>query len=271
MPIAVSKTADAASIVLLSSNLVPDPMSTINYVEWFGEVKNTGATPACFVKLTLDFQSSAGVSVLMLEGYADGDPYKIGTLDIPSACIPAGHTAGVWSNDLPSAKVVPSSITQVNISVSLLATTGAAPHPSAPTMSGLAIAADTQFGAGNWLLNGTLTAVQTIYNIGVTAYFRGASGLLVAQATDTHLDTLTLGTAWSFSASGEDASMPTGFLVTDDFLPGAKGSLSNEVPLTGLQLRFRDEISAFRSARQLVRARADVRALGANAALPLAR
>ena len=159
----------------------------------------------------------------------------------------------------------------MSISVDLLASPGAVPHPAAPTITGLAIAPDTQFGAGNWLLNGTVTAVQTVYNIGVTAYFRAASGLLVAHGTDTHLDTLAAGTPWSITARAESASTPTGYLATDDFLPGTKGSLSVEVPLTDLQLRVRDEVFASRTLRQRLQARADVRALGASPVAPLAR
>ena len=31
----VAKTADAADLDLLSSNLVPDPNSTLNFIQWF--------------------------------------------------------------------------------------------------------------------------------------------------------------------------------------------------------------------------------------------
>ncbi|HVU51770.1 MAG TPA: hypothetical protein VHL80_13835, partial [Polyangia bacterium] len=265
-PINVSRTADAASLVLVSSNLVPDPTSTINYVEWFGEIENAGASPACLVKVTLDFQSGAGTSVLMLEGYADSDPYMIGTLDLPSACIPPGRSAGVWSNDLPSAPVKTSSITQVNASISLLASSGAVPHPDAPSVTGAAIAPDTTFGAGNFDVDGTLTAVDTIYNIAYTAYFRGSNGLLVSRGEDVHLDTLLAGSAWPFSAHGESTitGTPAGFLGSDDFLSGAKTSSSNQVTLPEPLLRVRDEIAAFRALRQDQRARANVRALGAR-------
>jgi hypothetical protein len=261
-PITVSKTADAASIVLVSSNLVPDPKSTIDYVDWFGEIRNTGAAPACLVKLDLDFHNGAGASVLKLEAYADADPYEMGAVDLVAGCIPPGHTAGVWSNNLASAPVQTSSIAEVNVGISLLAAPSAVPHPDAPPIAGGAIAPDA-IGAGTWDVDGTLTAIKTIYDIGLTVYLRGANGLLVAHGEDVHPGTLFAGTPWRFSARGETmvASPPTGFLATDDFISGVKASFSNDVRLPAPLLPVRDEIAASRTLRENLRARAQVRAL----------
>jgi hypothetical protein len=49
----VIESEEAIGLELVASNLLPDPNSTINYVPWFGEVRNNGTQAACYVNATL--------------------------------------------------------------------------------------------------------------------------------------------------------------------------------------------------------------------------
>lgn len=223
VPFTVTKTASTMDLDLISSNLVPDPTSAINFVEWFGEVRNNGATPVCFVEVTVNFKTADGSGVQAIHSYADGDPYKIASLEGTIPCIPPGKSAPLYDNDLPAAAVDVSLIGVAEASLSAPnAHPEAVPHPANPRLAGVTLGRDRKNGDGYWVVTGTLTATETIYNIGLYAYYKDDNGLVLQQAFAGHSDTLNAGASWDFQTFHHQGARPGSYLLTYDFLQGVK-------------------------------------------------
>lgn len=218
----VNKTPEAADLELLSSNLVPNPKSRLNYIEWLGEVRNNGSAPACFVEVRANFITAEGFGVQAMSAYAQGEPYEKASLNSILSCIPPGKTGALWTNDLPPLRPDLSTIDIIEIELSLNQQTDIVPARSAPSLADAAIVQDAKKGVGFWTIAGALTAKETIYNIGVAGYPKDASGLLLMHATDTHLDTLNAGATWEWQASPYAGEQPSSFLVHATYLLGAK-------------------------------------------------
>ena len=262
VPLTVSKDAEVADLDLLSSNLVPDPKSSLNYVQWFGEVRNNGTTPACFVQVTVNFKAADGSIVQAMDGYADGDSYKLPELDTAIPCIPPGKTAAVYDNDLPAAPVNLAAIALVEARLgSLDRYSNAVPHPANPELSALSLVMDPDKGNGYWVVTGTLFPAQTIYNIALVAYYKYTSGLVSQQAHAIHLDTLNAGTSWAFETLYHAGNKPASYLTTYNYLLGAKPASSALVSRPDNDLLEADGASAtVRRARQLTLDRAQAAA-----------
>jgi len=82
-----------------------------------------------------------------------------------------------------------------------------------PAVANPTIVQDAKRGAGFWAIAGSLTASETIYNIGVTGYPKDASGLVFRQATAIHLETLAAGTSWQWQTSSYEGARPASFLL----------------------------------------------------------
>jgi hypothetical protein len=218
----VNKKPEAADLELLSSNLVPALTSASNYVEWFGEVKNNGTTPACFVEVRANFITADGFGVLALSGYADGSAYKIPSLTSTIPCIPPGQTSAIWSNDALPLPPELATIDIIEVKLSLTTEKDAAPAPSAPVFGNVAIAQDPKKGAGFWTLAGTLTARETIHNVSVKGYPKDGNGLVLEHAYAGHSDTLGAGASWTWQTDAYAGERPSAFLVQVDYQEGAK-------------------------------------------------
>ena len=218
----VHKTPKAADLELLSSNLVPDLKSSVNYIEWLGEVRNNGSTPACFVEIRANFITAEGFGVQAMSSYAQGEPYQKASLGSIISCIPPGKTGAVWTNDLPPLRPDLSTIDIIEIELSLSPQDDIVPAPSAPSFANVDIVEDANKGAGFWSIAGAITAKETIYNIGVAAYPKDASGLLLMHATATHLDTLTAGESWDWQTLAYAGERPSSFLAHATYLLGTK-------------------------------------------------
>jgi hypothetical protein len=214
----VTTTQDAADLELLSSNLVPDPNSRVNYIQWFGEVRNNGTTPACLVEIRINFITAEGFGVQAMSAYADGEIYQDASLDSLVPCIPPGKTGAFWDNDLPALPPDLSTVDVIEAELQLSARPNAVPAPSAPKLSAMSIGQDASRGAGFWALSGTLTATETIYNISIAGYYKDDNGLIVICAPATNLETVNAGASWKWKAMAYQGAKPASYLVFADYL-----------------------------------------------------
>jgi hypothetical protein len=257
VPFTISKTANATDLDLISSNLIPDPKSTINYVQWFGEVVNKGTRPACFVEVTVNFKSADGQVVQAMHAYAYGDSYKIASLNDNVLCVSPGKTGVFYSNDLPAAAVDVSLIGVAEVQLRSNVYPEAAPHPANPGLSNLALVKDPEKGDGYWVVMGAMTATQTIYNVAVYAHHRDENGLVLDRSFGGHSDTLLAGTTWDFKTFYYQGTRPASYLLTYDYLLGAKPTASALVlDPSGKATLAADAQKAFRDAQQRIQERA---------------
>jgi hypothetical protein len=217
----VAKTADAADLDLLSSNLVPDPNSTLNFIQWFAEAKNNGTTAACFVQITINFKTAGGGCVKAMHAYADSDTHKIDVSDTPIPCIPPGKSGVFYDNDLPAAPVNLASIGRIEAQLTLIPYPGAVLNPSNPTLSSVALVPDPTNGDGYWAIMGTLTATATIYNIGINGYYKNRDGMILDRGPASNLGTVAAGASWAFTTFYYVGAQPSSYLLFVDYLLGA--------------------------------------------------
>lgn len=204
-------------LALRSLNIVADSLT--DYTEWFGEVVNEGTQVICFPIATFTFKSGSGVVLWTDDVYADALPY-MGSLTTSMPCLGPGEHGAFWTNDLST--VAPSNVASVSITFDGLITTGT---KFVQTMTSTVVP-DTIYQDGNhWAMSGTLSPSQTIYNVGIDAYPKSASGLLLDDLIDTNLGTITANTSWSFeSGTGVEGTKPVELLVFDSFILGSSTS-----------------------------------------------
>jgi len=221
--VTVQNTTAGQGLQLVSLNLVPDSASTLNYIEWFGEVKNNGSTLLCFPTATFTFTSSAGTVLWTDTTYADAAPYLSSSLTAAVPCLAAGDTGAFWTNDLPASAITVSSVATLTVSLngSVYSDT-LFPH----TLTATPIA-DTIYRDGNhFAMTGSFTPQQTVYNVRIAGYTKSSSGLLTGHLTATNLGTITAGTAWPFTTGTAVAGpQPVKILAYADFLLGASPSV----------------------------------------------
>jgi len=221
--VTVTNTTAGQGLQLVSLNLVPDPAGTLNYIEWFGEVKNTGTTLICFPTATFTFTSSAGTVLWTDTTYADTAPYLSSSLTTSAPCLAGGDTGAFWTNDLPASAIAVSSVASLTVSLNGSAFNDTLfPH----TLTATPIA-DTIYRDGNHFgMTGSFTPQQTVYNVGIVGYPKSTSGLLTGHLTATNLGTITGGTAWPFTTQTSVAGpQPAQILAYVDFILGASPSV----------------------------------------------
>lgn len=216
----VVESEEAVGLELVSSNLLPDPKSTINYVQWFGEVRNNGTQAACYVYATLDFRTpGGGKRVQAIKGMARAYPHVATKTSNLIPCIPPGKTAGLYANDIPGAPVRLAAIGQVEIYFDQsLSYPDAAPPASTPTIDGVTIVEDAK--PGNWLATGTLTATAAISSVALTVFYKDAAGLILDDGTASPTGALNAGGSWVFKTSAYVGERPSEVLLATDFKPG---------------------------------------------------
>jgi hypothetical protein len=209
----VTATEAAAGLELLSSNLLPDPDSKVNYVQWFGEVRNNGTSPACYLKITLDFRAASDTRVLALGTMATADPHKTARTNSPIPCVPPGKTGAFYANQLSAAPVPLAAIAVVEVELDLSPYPDAVPHPASPTLSGLAIVEDAPGNPGRWVVAGTLTATAPLSGVSLNAYYKDESGLILADGTASSSSSLNAGASWSFKTFYYVGAQPSSYLL----------------------------------------------------------
>ncbi|MGC4087498.1 MAG: hypothetical protein QM756_06330 [Polyangiaceae bacterium] len=241
-------TSGVSTLRLVSSNLTQSTTGSSSFQEWFAEVANDGTSPACFAKAAVTFLSSTNATVIGFTSYADAPPYASASSTLSVPCIPAGKTAGFYSNALGAA-IDLTSIRSASVQFTTLSGTYS-PHPSTPTMTA-AVTVNSTLGSGYWSVSGNLTAVKSISNIGVTAFPRSSAGLLVDQLTDVNLGSLLAGQVWAYEAEFYKGPQFSTFLESVDFIDGAAYRIgpSSEIDQAAAQRdALRRELGARRGA-----------------------
>lgn len=214
-----SATTVAQGLTLVSMNVVPDPEGTLNYVEWFGEVKNNGTATICFPQAHFSFKNAAGVVLWTDTTYADTLPY-LSTSTLSTSCLAPGESGAFWTNDLPSSLFVVSAIGSLTVDFDGLAVTGATKFSQ--TLTSNVVSDDIYMDGNHWGMSGSLSPSQTIRNVGISGYTKSSGGLLTGRLTDTNLGTITASTAWAFGTGlGIEGPKPASVLTYDDFIIGS--------------------------------------------------
>jgi hypothetical protein len=216
----VVESEEAVGLELVSSSLLPDPNSTINYVQWFGEVRNTGSKAACYVYATLDFRTAGGGRrVHAMKGMARAYPHVTSKTSTQIPCIPPGGTAGLYGNDIPAVPVRLEAIGQVEIYFDQsLFYPDAAPSTSTPSVAGVTIVEDTK--PGSWIATGTLTATGAISGVALTVFYKDGAGLILDEGSASRAETLNAGASWVFKTSAYAGERPSEVLLATDFKTG---------------------------------------------------
>ena len=202
-----------------------ESIAVANYVEWFGEVKNTGSSQVCFPTATFTFSGSNNVVLWTGTTYADTPPYLDSSSTLSTPCLAAGETGAFWDNDLPTSAVLVSAVASLTVTLTGSTYTGVTPFPEQMTVAPVS---DTIYKDGNhFAMSGSFTPQQTVYNIGIAGYTKAASGLLSGHLTATNLGTVTAGTTWSFtSLTSIQGPQPTKVLAFPDFILGAAANVT---------------------------------------------
>lgn len=218
----ISSTTVAQGLTLVSMNIVPKPDSTLNYVEWFGEVKNNGTATICFPQAHFSLKSTTGVVLWTDTTYADTLPY-LSTSTLSTPCLAPGESGAFWSNDLPSSLFVVSTVGSLTVDFDGLTVLGATKFTQTLTSS---VVSDNIYMDGNhWGMSGSLNPSQSINNVGISGYTKSSGGLLTGRLSDTNLGTITGSTAWTFGTGlGIEGAKPVAVLTYDDFIVGSSTS-----------------------------------------------
>ena len=149
----------------------------------------------CQVSLNLTYEGASGAIATPSTVYASADPY-VWTGSAPiMPCIAPGEVGSFYTNAFAATNADLSAITLIQVAF----------HPN--TYPGTSLAADAPLVTstpapivGAYGLTGTFTGeVDTVNNIGLDAYPRDATGLVLGQITADDLGTLTAGATYSFS------------------------------------------------------------------------
>ncbi|HEY5955810.1 MAG TPA: hypothetical protein VIV60_04620 [Polyangiaceae bacterium] len=228
----VQATAVGTKLSLMSLNVVPDPKSTINYIEFFGELKNTGSSLVCFPKIQFQFTAASGTVLWSDIAYADTAPYVTTSSTVSASCLEPGESGALWSNELPAAPISVSSIAALTVSLDGLDTT-ATRVPHTLTVS---IVEDTIYVDNNhWAMSGSFKSSQAVRNIMISGFTKANSGLLTGRLSATNLGSVAANTAWPFATDlGVAGPKPIAILAYASLILGTStsGVASSMSPLT---------------------------------------
>jgi len=167
----------ASNLQLTRSELVAVDNDKTNEhsLEWFGVFKNTGTTPVCAATVTAQFEDQNAQNLQSFSAYLLGAPYRLASgLGGEVGCIAPGGIGVAWDVVNLTAHI------DVNLfasgGVKTVADTGyedAVPDPQAPTLSSTSIVKDD---AGNFVIQGQLTANESMHDVllvGVTLDAKG--------------------------------------------------------------------------------------------------
>jgi len=207
-------------LTLVSLDVEASSTATLNYVEWFGEVMNTGTATLCYPTADFTFADGAGTALWTDSTYGYALPYIVPSAVFGAACLAPGETGLFWSNDLPLTAFVVGNVATVTI------TLGATASPEATRFSQSLTAdftEDTLYADGShWLMTGSLTPTQEISNVRIRGFAKNASGLFYDTLEQMNLGTITANTTWTFTTDlSLEGSRPAGVFAVDDFTVGA--------------------------------------------------
>jgi hypothetical protein len=185
-------------LVLLSVNFLQQPSGGMVYQQWLGEVQNMGTSIVCTVSVDLTYADHTGAVVIQPRtSYVDGPPYVLQGSTVTSACLGAGDIGDFYVNGFGNSMVDTSTVTKIEVRFGPSSLPGIAPDPNAPVL----MAQPVPY-LGAYALQGTITAGSgTINNIGMDAYPRDATGLVLGQVITTDLGSLSPGAMYSFTST----------------------------------------------------------------------
>jgi hypothetical protein len=251
----IQNTSAGTGLQLVSLNLVPDPTSSINYVEWFGEVKNTGNSLVCFPKVTFAFLDTTGQSLWTGTAFADTKPYAESSLS--TSCLASGESGAFWSNDLPSLPLRVSSVGQLTASLDGLVISASQFSYELTT----SIVQDSIYVDNNhWAMSGSFRPSQTVDNVLIAGYTKAASGLLTGRLTATNLDTVAAHTTWTFNTTiGIEGPRPASIIAYPDFIISETSAMIVGLPDAAPPSRLDPTLSAAAAERRENRQAAEAR------------
>ncbi len=214
--------AVASGIELISSRFTVEPSGADCYGQWFGAVVNNGTTTVCHVTAAATLRNLSGATVVEYYTYADTLPYRTlaGSSALTIPCLAPGEEGGLWTNYLDVCFNM-ESVTDVVVELGASDYGAVEHHPLAPTITNAQVV-DSYGSSGYWSLEGIVKASTAgdVYNVGLTVYPRNASGLVLDQLLDFHLETLFAGATWSFSTSSWQGAVFSDYLQFVDFIEG---------------------------------------------------
>jgi hypothetical protein len=190
--------AQAAGFTVSTTSITQETTSTLNYVEWLGELVNGSDETQCLIAVTGDFQTATGSTVIKFDTYAYGAAYDLGTLDSSSPCVPAGGRVPLWSNDLPDVAIAIGSIKKLVVSVDPLPSPDAVLHPSTPSLAPVTKTYSDTYDA--WQIASSATATADIYNVSIT-FWGKTGGFFVDSEKDFHLENFLTGQTWAIDTA----------------------------------------------------------------------
>jgi hypothetical protein len=203
----------STGVKIISSNLVQSPSGAQYFQQWYAELENTGTDIVCLLNINISFQDASSLERVGFTAYIDARPYKTSST-LSTACMGPGEHAAMYSNGFGDALIDLNEIKTIAVTWNSLVRNDAIPHPLAPSVVSSAV-------AGNmWVAGSFQNDSGTIYNIGTTVFPRAASGLIIDQLKDFHLETFYLNDVWAFETAS--ASQPfTEYMQFEDFIEGA--------------------------------------------------
>ena len=221
--VAESPSAGLEGLTVVSSNLTDEVSGSQYYQRWTGLLYNGTPKVVCFAQVTAKFFNSAGGEVGSHLTFADAPPHLLTSGSLPSACLQPGTVGGLFSNGFFNAPLSAGGVANISFEIDGSAKDAVPLHPSAPKFSSVMLTEKYGSGSGYWAATGSLTAVATIYNIGIDVYPVGADGLIPDRLGDTHLDTLTAGSSYAFDTTTYQGTPANAQLLAfSSFIDGAK-------------------------------------------------
>jgi hypothetical protein len=244
---------------ILSSNLTQEMVGIDVFQEWLAEVKNGGDETVCLVRIKATFL--AGATILAdVDSYAEGPPYKADFNETTSACLAPGDTGVFWDLDEVPRLTAIDTATTAEYRLVLLGDDLLRPAPATLKVTPEGVM-DRYGTGGGWSLHGSATAGETIYNIALDIFPIDDRGLVTASLGAVHLDTLPVGTSWTFDSSTAKRPFSQQHIFAE-WIGGEKAAVRRTSPslFAGDELReqFRRQRHALVQRRDLLRAPACV-------------
>lgn len=175
-----------------------DIQPTLNYLEWFGQVRNDTSSLRCDVRVDAAFQTADGSTTINMRAYATAPPYEVPEKTAYSTpCLEPGASAWLFSNDLPINPLDLNSIKGVDLTVSSEQYEGAILHPMTPAISDLTASE----GSTSWQVNGTATGIGGAINHLWLEFFE-TSGSFYEWGAKLDDQPLLPGATWTFKSLG---------------------------------------------------------------------
>lgn len=203
------------SLVVTSLSITQRSSSSLNYVEWHGEVVNVSKIPQCIIQLRGNFQDADGNPIQVLDTFADGPAYELGDdSKLSASCAAPGERVPFLGNALPDDAIDIDAIAKVVVDILPIGMPKAVVHPLTPEISPLT--KEYSELDETWAISGTATSTGDIHNVTLT--FWGKDGDFVVESDRVyHTDDFLDGTTWDFDTAPLGLEAPSVTEVTAYF------------------------------------------------------